>query len=61
VDDDKLGGSSVINMGIKVQRPPLKIRKSNGFKYFKYKLKLFLLDNPFYTLKEFLFEGLQEE
>jgi hypothetical protein len=38
----------------------LKIRKSNGFKDFKYKLKLFVLDNP-YTMKEFLFEGLQEE
>jgi hypothetical protein len=49
-------------MGIKVyNRLPLKIRKSNGFKDFKYKLKLFLIDNPFYTMKEFLFEGLQEE
>ncbi|PNF29254.1 hypothetical protein B7P43_G10478, partial [Cryptotermes secundus] len=53
---------SVINMGIKAyNRLPLKIRKLNGFKDFKYKLKLFLLDNPFYTMKEFLFEGLQDE
>jgi hypothetical protein len=49
-------------MGIKAyNRLPLEIRKSNGFKDFKYKLKLFLLDNPFYTMKEFLSEGLQEE
>ena len=49
-------------MGIKAyNRLSLKIRKSNGFKDFKYKLKLFLLENPFYSMKEFLFEELQEE
>jgi hypothetical protein len=49
---------SVINMGIKLyNRLPLELRKSDGFKDFKHKLKLFLVDHPFYTLIEFLLEG----
>jgi hypothetical protein len=32
---------------------PLELRKSEGFKEFKHKLKLFLLDHSFYTLHEF--------
>jgi hypothetical protein len=49
---------SVINMGIKAyNRLPLEIRKSKGFKDLKHNLKLFLLDHPFYTMKEFLLEG----
>jgi hypothetical protein len=49
---------SVINMGIKAYNIlPLEIRKSKGFKDFKHNLKLFLLDHPFYTMKEFLLEG----
>jgi hypothetical protein len=48
----------VINMGIKAyNRLPLEIRKSKEFKDFKNNLKLFLLDHPFYTMKEFLLEG----
>jgi hypothetical protein len=37
---------------------PLELRKSKGFKEFKHKLKLFLLDHPFYTMQEILSEGL---
>jgi hypothetical protein len=45
---------SVINRGIKLyNRLPLAIKKSEGFKDFKNKLKLFLLEHPFYTLNEF--------
>jgi hypothetical protein len=48
----------VINMGIKLyNRLPLELRKSDGCKDFKHKLKVFLLDHPFYTLYEFLVEG----
>jgi hypothetical protein len=36
---------------------PLELRKAKEFKDFKHKLKLFLLDHPFYTLQEFLLEG----
>jgi hypothetical protein len=32
---------------------PLPIKKSEGFKDFKNKVKLFLLVHPFYTLNEF--------
>jgi hypothetical protein len=45
-------------MGIKLyNRLPLELRKSDGFKDFKHKLKLFLVDHPFYTLQEFLSGG----
>jgi hypothetical protein len=44
-------------MGIKLNTLPLELRKSNGCKGFKHKLKVFLLDHPFYTLYEFLIEG----
>jgi hypothetical protein len=45
---------SVINMGIKCyNRLPLELSKSNGCKGFKHKLKVFLLDHPFYTMYEF--------
>jgi hypothetical protein len=45
-------------MGIKAfNRLPLEVRKLKGFKDFKHKLKLFLLDHPFYTMQEFLVEG----
>jgi hypothetical protein len=46
-------------MGIKANnRLPSELRKSKGFKEFKHKLKLFLLDHPFYTMQECLSEGL---
>jgi hypothetical protein len=49
---------SIINMGIKMyNRFPLELRKSVGINVFKHKLKLFVLDHPFYTLHEFLLEG----
>ena len=45
---------SVINRGIKLcNRLPLAIKKSEGFKDFKNKLKLFLLAHPLYILNEF--------
>jgi hypothetical protein len=45
---------NVINMGIKLyNRLPLELRKIEGFKEFKHKLKLFLLDQSLYTLHEF--------
>jgi hypothetical protein len=47
--------TSTFNMGIKLyNRLPLKLRKSGGFKVFKHKLTLFLLDYSFCTLHEFL-------
>jgi hypothetical protein len=50
---------SVINTGIKAyNRLPSELRKSKGFKNFKHKLKLCVLDHPFYSMKEFLLEGL---
>ena len=33
--------------------PPLEIKKLSDFKKYKQILKLFLLDNPFYSLAEF--------
>jgi hypothetical protein len=49
---------SVMNMGIKSYNSlPLELRKAIEFKDFKHRLKLFLLDHPFYTLQEFLLEG----
>jgi hypothetical protein len=49
---------SVINMGIKLStRLPLELRKLEGFKEFKHKLKFFLLHHSFYTLHEFPLEG----
>jgi hypothetical protein len=49
---------SVINMGIKAcNRLPFDLRKSKGFKDFKHKLKLFLLEHPFYNMQEFLSGG----
>jgi hypothetical protein len=45
-------------MGIKLyNRLPLELRKLEGFKEFKHKLKLFLLDRSFYTLHEFPLVG----
>jgi hypothetical protein len=45
-------------MGIKLHNKlPLELRKSDGCKDFKLKLRVFLLDHPFYALHEFLFEG----
>jgi hypothetical protein len=44
-------------MGINLYNSlPLELRKSVGINDFKQKLKLFLLDHPFYILHEFLFE-----
>jgi hypothetical protein len=41
-------------MGIKLyNKLPLELRNSDGCKDFKHKLKLFLLDHPFYTLTFF--------
>jgi hypothetical protein len=50
---------NVINKGIKLyNRLPLELRKSEGFKEFKHRLKLFLLvDYSFYTLHEFPLVG----
>jgi hypothetical protein len=42
-------------------RLPLELTNSKGFKDFKHKLKLFLLDHLLYSMKEFLLEGLQGE
>jgi hypothetical protein len=48
-------------MGIKLyNRLLLELRKSVGINYFKHKLKLLLLDHPFYTLLEFLLEGQEQ-
>jgi hypothetical protein len=45
-------------MGIKsYNRLPLELRESKGFNDFKHKLKLFLLDHPFYTIQEIFLEG----
>jgi hypothetical protein len=45
-------------MGIKLyNRLPLELRKLEGFKKFKHKLKLYLLNHPFYTLQEFPLVG----
>jgi hypothetical protein len=45
-------------MGIKLyNRLPLELMKSDGFKDFKQKLKLYLVDHPFYTSQEFLIGG----
>jgi hypothetical protein len=38
-------------------RLALELRKPKGFKDFKRKLKLFLLEHPFYNLQEFLSGG----
>jgi hypothetical protein len=49
---------SFMHMGIKsYNRLPLELRESKGFNDFKHKLKLFLLDHPFYSLQEFFLEG----
>jgi hypothetical protein len=45
-------------MGIKsYNKLLLELRKSDGCKDFKLKLKVFLQDHPFYTSYEFLLEG----
>jgi hypothetical protein len=45
-------------VGIKFSnKSPLELRKSEGFKEFKHKLKLFLLDHSLYTLHEFSLVG----
>jgi hypothetical protein len=45
---------SVVNMSIKVYNTlPDSINTLNSFKVFKSKLKLFLLDHPFYLMNEF--------
>jgi hypothetical protein len=46
-------------MGIKAyNRLLLELRKSKLFKDSKHKLQLFLLDHTFYSMKEFILEGL---
>ena len=48
-----------MNMGIRLyNKMPTRIKQLDSFKDFKRKLKLFLLDHPFYWLNEFfIFEG----
>jgi len=47
---------SVINMGIRLyNKMPTKIKQLESFWDFKQRLKLFLLDCPFYSLSEFLY------
>ena len=48
---------SVINMGIRLyNKMPTRIKQLDSLRDFKRKLKLFLLDRPFYSLNEFIFE-----
>jgi hypothetical protein len=45
----------VINMAIKLHnRLPLELRKLKGKKEFQHRLKIYLLEHPYYTLHEFL-------
>jgi len=45
---------SVINMGIRLyNKIPNKIQQLETFRDFKLRMKLFLLDHPFYLLNEF--------
>ena len=44
---------SVVNMSIRLHNSLLEIKKTDDFKKFKQVLKMFLLDNPFYSLSEF--------
>ena len=44
---------SVINMGIKLyNKMPTKIKQFESFRDFKQRIKLYLLDHPFYSLNE---------
>jgi len=49
---------SVINMGIKLyNKMPTKIKQLGSFRDFEQRIKLYLLDHPFYSLNElFIFE-----
>ena len=49
---------SVMNIGIRLyNKTPTRIKKLDSCRDFKRKLKLFLLDHPFYSLNElFIFE-----
>jgi hypothetical protein len=40
-------------MSIRLHNSLLEIKKTDDFKKFKQVLKMFLLDNPFYSLSEF--------
>ena len=45
---------SVMNMGIRLySKMPTRIKQLDSFRCFKRKLKLFVLDRPFYSLNEF--------
>jgi len=45
---------SVINMGIKLyNKMPSKIKQLESYRDFKQRIKLYLLDHPFYSLNEF--------
>jgi hypothetical protein len=45
---------SVMNMGIRMyNKIPTRKKQLESFRDFKQKLKLFLLDHPFYSLNEF--------
>jgi hypothetical protein len=47
---------SVINIGVRLyNKMPTRIKQLDSFMDFKRKLQLFLLDNPFYSLNEFLY------
>jgi hypothetical protein len=48
----------VVNMAVKLHNKlPMEIRKVKGERKFKYRLKRYLLESPYYTLQEFLSEG----
>jgi hypothetical protein len=58
IEDSSDESAAMVRGSGSIHRPPLELRKSKGFKDFKHKLKLFLLDHSFYSTKEFLLEGL---
>jgi hypothetical protein len=48
----------VVNMAIKLHNKlPMELRKEEGERKFKHKLKRYLLEHPYYTLQEFLSDG----
>jgi hypothetical protein len=48
----------VINMAIKLHNGlPLELRKVKGERNFQHRLKIYLLEHPYYTLHVFLSEG----
>jgi hypothetical protein len=47
--------NGVVNMAIKLHNKlPMELRKEEGERKFKHRLKRYLLEHPYYTLQEFL-------